>query len=162
VLENPSLSSNSGNGFGHEGPSLVDRLLNSDKSADFDHELWFQAGVTFGGYGAYDRAVQAFEKIQASYPDRAKLIRNLGLAQLQARRYAAVRPEFRDLVSEITASNETYLLLAEAYDGAGMPEKAYDAYGQALEMDPKSERRVSGTFNFAVAHHITSLLPWKC
>jgi tetratricopeptide (TPR) repeat protein len=133
---------------------FVDRLLNSaSKSANFDHELWFQAGVTFGRHGAYDRAVQAFEKIQASYPDKAKLIQNLGLAQLQAQRYAAAVQSFETLVSESSASHETYLLLAEAYDGAGMPEKAYDAYGRALEIDPKSEESYAARSNFAVAHH---------
>ncbi len=137
--------------------SFVDRLLNSaSKSANSDQELWFQAGVTFGRYGAYDRAVQSFEKIQASYPDKAKLTRNLGLAQLQARRYAAAVQSFETLVSEIAASNETYLLLAESYDGAGMPEKAYDAYSRALEKNPKSEENYAALSNFAVAHHNTS------
>jgi tetratricopeptide (TPR) repeat protein len=134
--------------------AFVDRLLNSaSKSADFDREIWFQAGVTFGRYGAYDRAVRAFEKIQASYPDKAKLIQNLGLAQLQAQRYAAAVQSFETLAPESSASNETYLLLAEAYDGAGMPKKAYDAYGKALEKDPKSEEGYAALSNFAVAHH---------
>jgi len=137
--------------------AFVDRLLNAaSKSANFDQESWFQAGITFGQYGSYDQAVQAFEKIQASYPDKAKLIRNLGLARLQAQRYAAAVQSFETLASQSSVSSETYLLLAEAYDGAGMPEKAYDAYGRALEKDPKSEEGYAALSNFAVTHHNTS------
>ena len=55
-----------------------------------------------------------------------------------------------------TASSETYLWLAEAWDGAGDPQKAYDAYAKAIEKDPKSEHAYAALSNFAVAHHNTS------
>ncbi|MSO23544.1 MAG: tetratricopeptide repeat protein [Acidobacteria bacterium] len=136
---------------------FVDRLVSSaNKSTNFDQEVWFQAGITFARYGSYDRAVQAFERIRDSYPDKSKLIRNLGLAQLQAHRYAAAVQSFEILAPQSSAPNETYLLLAEAYDGAGLPEKAYDAYAQAIEKDPKSEEGYAVLSNFAVAHHNTS------
>jgi superkiller protein 3 len=47
---------------------------------------------------------------------------------------------------------EMYLMLGEAYDRQGMPEKAYESYGKAIELDPQSEQNYLALASFASAH----------
>jgi tetratricopeptide (TPR) repeat protein len=134
---------------------LTDALLSSaEKFLSSQADIWFQAGTVLGRFGAYDRAIQAFERVRDIYPDRAKLFQNLGLAQLEARRYSDAVLSFATLAKLGAGSSaENYLYLAEAYDGAGDPQKAYDAYAKAIEKDPKSEPAYAALSNFAVAHY---------
>lgn len=133
---------------------LADQLWSAaNKFGAAQPAVWFQAGSLFGRHGSYDRAIQAFERIRDRYPDQLLLMRNLGLAQLQARRYAEAVRSFEDIVARGGSSSEIYLLLAEACDRAGDPEKAYDAYARAIEKEPKSEEGYLALSNFAVAHH---------
>jgi tetratricopeptide (TPR) repeat protein len=46
-----------------------------------------------------------------------------------------------------------YLLLGEAYDKAGLAEKAYAALDHAIELAPQSEEGYLSLSNFASAHH---------
>ncbi|HEX2521052.1 MAG TPA: tetratricopeptide repeat protein [Terriglobia bacterium] len=136
--------------------ALTNQLLSSadqDKAATSQPEIWFQAGLLFARYGSFDRAIKAFQRIRDSYSDQAALMRNLGVAQLEARRYADAIQSIEALVRRGVGSVETYLLLAEAYDGAGDLQKAYDAYARAVEAAPKSEEGYLALSNFAAAHH---------
>jgi tetratricopeptide (TPR) repeat protein len=136
--------------------ALTNQLLSSadkDRAATSQPETWFQAGVLLGRYGSFDRAIEAFERIRDSYSDQAALMRNLGVAQLEARRYADAIQSIETLVRRGVGSVETYLLLAEAYDGAGELQKAYDSYAKAIETAPKSEEGYLALSSFAAAHH---------
>ena len=99
ALENPeAFSAVLETGLATKDQSLIDALLRSaEKSASSQPEVWFQAGSLLGRFGSYDRAIQAFERVRDSYPDRAKLLQNLGLAQLQARRYTEAVRTFETL-----------------------------------------------------------------
>jgi len=153
ALENPeAFSAVLETGLATKDQTLIDAALRSaEKSASSQPDVWFQAGSLLGRFGSYDGAIQAFERVRDSYPDRAKLLQNLGLAQLQARRYTEAVRTFETLAPH--SSSETYLWLAEAWDGAGDPQKAYDAYAKAIEKDPKSEHAYAALSNFAVAHY---------
>jgi tetratricopeptide (TPR) repeat protein len=158
ALENPeAFPAVLETGLATRDQTLTGALLSSaEKSGKSRPDVWFQAGTLLGRFGAYDRAIQAFERVRDIYPDRAKLFQNLGLAQLQARRYADAVGSFEVLAQHGSSSSETYLWLAEASDGAGDPQKAYDAYAKAIEKDPKSEQAYAALSNFAVAHYNTS------
>ena len=78
---------------------------------------------------------------------------NLGMAQLQARQYNAAVESLESLVTSGTAKAEVFLLLGEAYDKDGNPEKAYSAYTRALELEPGSEDGYIALSRFASAHH---------
>jgi tetratricopeptide (TPR) repeat protein len=153
ALENPeAFSAVLETGLATNDQTLTEAVLRSaEKLAKSHPDTWFQAGSLLGRFGQYDRAIQAFERVRDSDPDRPKLLQSLGLAQLQARRYTAAVRTFETLVPQ--GSSETYLWLAEACDGAGDPQKAYDAYGKAIEKDPSSEQAYAALSNFAVAHH---------
>jgi tetratricopeptide (TPR) repeat protein len=116
-------------------------------------ELIFQCGVLFGRYEFYSRAILAFEKIKSNYPDRYALFLNLGMAQLQARQFPAAIESLETLAASNSAKTKVLLLLGEAYDKAGNPEKAYSAYARAIEMEPQSEDGYLALSNFAQAHH---------
>jgi tetratricopeptide (TPR) repeat protein len=134
--------------------ALTNQLLSSaDKAATSQPEIWFQAGLLLGRYGSFDRAIEAFERIRSTYSDQAALMRNLGVAQLEARHYADAIQSIEMLVRRGVGSVETYLLLAEAYDGAGELQKAYGAYARAIETAPKSEEGYLALSNFAATHH---------
>jgi tetratricopeptide (TPR) repeat protein len=136
---------------------LTDAVLKSaEKSGKTTPDLWFQAGALLGRFGLYDQAIRAFERVRDTYPDKAKLFQNLGLAQLQAGRFADAVSSFEALAQLGRGSNEVYLWLAEASDGAGDPKKAYDAYARAIETNLKSEEAYAAFSNFAVAHYNAS------
>jgi tetratricopeptide (TPR) repeat protein len=141
-------------GLATRDESLTNQLLSSARgAAKSQPDVWFQAGILFGRYGAFDRAIEAFERIRDSYSDQAALLRNLGLAQLEARRYTDAIQSLETLVKRGPGSVEIYLLLAEAYEGAGDVQKAYDSYAKAIETAPKSEEGYLALSNFAAAHH---------
>ncbi|HEX8985526.1 MAG TPA: tetratricopeptide repeat protein [Bryobacteraceae bacterium] len=56
------------------------------------------------------------------------------------------------LTSSGHANVDTWLVLAGAHDKQGQPEKAYAAYGHALEADPDSEQAYLALAQFAMAH----------
>lgn len=141
-------------GLATRDEAILVRLLSfAEKSAQLDPEVWFQAGNLFGQYGSYNRATQVFLRIRDTYSDQAKLMRSLGLSQLQSKEFGEAVRSFEALVRKFPASREAYLLLAEACEGAGQPEKAYDAYAKAIEAEPKSEEAYVALSRFASDHH---------
>jgi tetratricopeptide (TPR) repeat protein len=134
--------------------SFPDRMMQQLQQAETPNpELVFQCGVLFGRYGFYSRAILAFEKVKTNYPDRYALSLNLGTAQLQARQFRAAIESLEGLVASNSAKGEVFLLLGEAYDREGNPEKAYSAYTRAIEMEPQSEEGYIALSSFASAHH---------
>jgi superkiller protein 3 len=133
--------------------SFPDQVMEQMQQAEtLNPELVFQCGVLFGHYELYSRAILAFEKIRNIYPDRYALFLNLGMAQLQAQQYRASIESLETLVALGTAKAEVFLLLGDAYDKEGNPEKAYSAYARAIELDPRSEDGYIALSGFAAAH----------
>ncbi|HVN82709.1 MAG TPA: tetratricopeptide repeat protein, partial [Terriglobia bacterium] len=56
------------------------------------------------------------------------------------------------IVASGTAKGEVFLLLGEAFDKDGNPEKAYSAYARAIELEPRSEDGYIALSSFASAH----------
>ncbi len=134
--------------------SFPDRVMKQLQQAEaLNPELVFQCGVLFGHYEFYSRAVLAFEKVKAQYPDRYTLFLNLGMAQLQAKQFKAAIESLETLVASNSAKAEVFLLLGEAYDKDGNPGKAYSAYTRAIELAPDSEDGYIALSSFAAAHH---------
>ncbi len=135
-------------------PSFPDRVMNQLQEARTPNpELIYQCGTLFGRYGFHSRAIAAFEKIKAIYPDRYALFLNLGTAQLEDRRYTAAVESLETASSSAPAKAEVYLLLGEAYDKNANPEKAYAAYAKAIELESQSEDGYIALSSFASAHH---------
>jgi tetratricopeptide (TPR) repeat protein len=134
--------------------SFPDRVMRQlEQARPPDPELAFQCGTLFGRYGFYSRAVSAFELIKSSYADRYSLFLNLGTAQLEAHQYKAAVESLEIAAASGSAKTEVFLLLGEAYDNDGNPEKAYSAYAHAIEMEPQSEEGYIALSSFAAAHH---------
>lgn len=132
-------------------PDRVMELL--QQAARPNPELVYQCATLFGRYGFYPRAIAAFEKIKGAYGDRYALSLGLGTAQLEDRRYPAAVESLETASSLGPAKAEVFLLLGEAYDKIGSPEKAYSAYARAIELEPQSEDGYIALSNFATAHH---------
>ena len=75
------------------------------------------------------------------------------MAQLQARQFPSAIESLETLAASNSAKAEVLLLLGEAYDRVGNPDKAYSAYARAIEMEPQSEDGYLALSNFASAHH---------
>jgi tetratricopeptide (TPR) repeat protein len=136
--------------------SLADRVMRLiESSASPDTALVFRCGVLFGEYGLYPQAVAALEKIRPAYPDRATLLLNLGMAQLSAKQYRAAAESLEGAGTAGSAAETARVLqlLGEAYDGAGDPQKAFESFSRAVELDPASEDGYIALSNFAAAHH---------
>lgn len=133
--------------------SYPDRAMRQLQQAGTpDPELAFQCGSLFGRYGFYSRAISVFERIKSSYPDRYALFLNLGTAQLESRQYKAAVESLEIAASSNPGAAEAFRLLGEAYDKDGNPEKAYGAYTQAIELEPRSEEGYIALSSFAAAH----------
>jgi len=134
--------------------SVPSRLLRQlQQAGNPDPELIFRCGLLFGRYERYDESIKAFEKIRDSYPDHYALLLNLGMAQLHGQQLKAAVQNFEEIIALNLAKTEVYLLLGEAYDRQGLPEKAYSAYAKAIESDPRAEEGYIALSNFASAHH---------
>ena len=59
---------------------------------------------------------------------------------------------FEKILPSSSVKPEVFLLLGEAYDKQGMPEKAYNAFTKAIEIDPKLEEGYSALSSFASDH----------
>lgn len=133
--------------------SFPDRVMRQlEQAVTPDPELAFQCGALFGRYGLYSRAILMFEKIKSIYADRYSLFLNLGTAQLEARQYKAAAESLEIAAASSSAKAEAFLLLGEAHNKEGNPEKAYSAYTRAIEMEPKSEGVYMALAGFAAAH----------
>jgi tetratricopeptide (TPR) repeat protein len=134
-------------------PTFPDRVMKQvGEAATPNADLVFKCATLFGRYGFYPRAIDAFERIRSTYGDRYALMIGLGTAQLGDRRYRDAVETLESLSSGSTRA-EVFLLLGEAYDKAGAPERAFAAYSRSIELEPKSEDGYIALSNFAAAHH---------
>ena len=137
--------------------SFADRVVRQiGQAASPNAELVFQCGVLLGQYGLYGQAAAVLEKIKSAYPDRRALLLNLGTAQLEAKQYRAAIESLEGVGGTGGSTSDAVrvlLLLGEAYDGGGEPQKAYGAFARAIELDPSSEESYVALSNFAAAHH---------
>jgi len=96
------------------------------------------------------RMTGQLEQAQNPNPD---LILQVGALLLRYERYEQATKTFEKLVALGSASPETYLMLADAYDKQDEPGKAYRALSKAIAIAPKSEDGYLTLASFSSAHH---------
>ncbi len=88
---------------------------------------------------------------QAERPDPQLVLRVASVLATYGK-YAEAIESLQKIAGSSDAKPEVYLLLAEAYDKNGEPQKAYEAYARSIRVAPRSEESYVGLAAFASAH----------
>ncbi len=88
---------------------------------------------------------------QAERPDPQLVLRVASVLATYGK-YAEAIESLEKIASSGDAKPEVYLLLAEAYDKKGEPQKAYEAYTKSIRVAPRSEESYVGLAAFASVH----------
>src|SRR5437867_5310832 len=76
----------------------------------------------------------------------------VGLAEYERKRFLEATEQFEKAGDLALKNPEVLPVVAETYDRAGQPEKAYAAYKKAIELDPSAEDGYIALAGFAVDH----------
>ena len=118
---------------------------------------WLDLGILAMQEGHSDEAVGYFKKVveltegtdmEIINERREQALFYLGQVAVEQRRYDDALRYLKGALLIRRDASDTYLLLAQAYEGTGATQKAIDSYGIALTFDP----------NYAMAHYQLGML----
>ena len=133
-----------------QGVSRITHQMNTPAASD--PELIIQCAELLLRYGKAREAAASLLRIEGACRATAECELVLAEAQLALGDVQASTARLEQLTSQVPTRAEPFRLLAAAYDMQGKPEKAYQAYQNALELDPASEATYVELAQFASAH----------
>lgn len=116
--------------------SAVDALQSAVSTDPQDAQAWADLGSLLGGQNDTVGAIKALHQAFTIDPGLAVAGQNLGLALMKANRPDDAAIIFQRLVDNGTTSSSIFGWLGHACAATDQPEKAAEAYRQALEQDP--------------------------
>jgi len=97
-------------------------------------------------------AEREFRTVTRASPDDPVPHLYVGLAEYERKRFLEAMEQFEKAGDLALKNPEVLPVVAETYDRAGQPEKAYAAYKKAIELDPSAEDGYIALAGFAVDH----------
>ncbi len=110
-------------------------MFESSQDPPFTAQTHFAAGQLAESHGAYDKAIEQYQKALKLDPRHLPSLYRIAMIQVQTREYAKATESWRAYVRESGGSPTAYSNLGFCHELAGQPSAAEEAYRQGIAKD---------------------------